>query len=181
LATTIIPQGYLLPGEPNWLTNFAKALPQGAVMVELGTYKGKSAHHLALGLKGVGGTLITVDTHLDYMDCDKFIGDQYIKALYDNRLLGTIIPIIGDFYKVRTFFKSKVDAIFFDGLHEYDNISKDFANWSPLIKDGGFAIFHDYHKGFPGVKRFVDSISEQKDQWENCGGGTSIRCFKKLR
>jgi len=177
----MIPDGYLLSSEPEWLARFASGLPERATMIELGTYKGKSAYYLGKGIQQVNGTLITVDIHLDYMNSDKFIGDHYIRSCYSNNLLGTIIPIIGDFYEVRKFFNMPIDALFIDGLHEYENVKKDFEEWSPLIKVGGFVLFHDVHNGFPGIQRFVGDIAQLKNDWENAGGSNSIKCFKKLR
>ena len=37
----------------------------------------------------------------------------------------------------------KIDLLFIDGDHTYEGVKKDFALYSPLVKDGGTIIFHD--------------------------------------
>lgn len=54
-----------------------------------------------------------------------------------------------------------VDIIFIDDSHYYDDIKANFDHLLPMLKSGGYVVFHDYH--FPhdevdGVRRFVDEL-----------------------
>ncbi len=50
------------------------------------------------------------------------------------------------------------DFIFIDGLHTYEQISKDLNGYAPLIRKGGIIACHDYnHPNFP---RLTDAIDE---------------------
>lgn len=54
----------------------------------------------------------------------------------------------------------KVDILFIDAGHTYDDVIKDFNNFSDLVTDGGYIIFDDYNDSqyCPEVKTAVDDI-----------------------
>lgn len=52
------------------------------------------------------------------------------------------------------------DFIFIDGLHTYDQLSKDLSGYSPLIKKGGVIACHDYnHPNFSGLTLAIDEFA----------------------
>jgi hypothetical protein len=51
----------------------------------------------------------------------------------------------------------KVDIIYIDGLHTYDQVKKDINNYKGLIKESGFISGHDHHPVWQGV---IDAIHE---------------------
>jgi hypothetical protein len=53
---------------------------------------------------------------------------------------GTLRMTSDDFFKNNT---TKFDVIFIDGLHEYQQVSRDFENSLKYLNDGGIIIFHD--------------------------------------
>jgi hypothetical protein len=53
---------------------------------------------------------------------------------------------------------SPVSLLVIDGLHDYQNVSRDFYHFSGWIIPGGYVAFHDYADYFPGVKKFVDEV-----------------------
>jgi predicted O-methyltransferase YrrM len=38
---------------------------------------------------------------------------------------------------------SKIDLLFIDGDHSYNGVKKDFTDYSPLVRKGGWIAFHD--------------------------------------
>jgi len=50
------------------------------------------------------------------------------------------------------------DFVYIDGMHTYEQVKKDIANYLPFIKEGGFIAGHDYVPGFQGV---MDAVNEQ--------------------
>jgi two-component SAPR family response regulator len=52
----------------------------------------------------------------------------------------------------------KVDLIYIDGLHTYDQVKKDIDNYIGLINESGFISGHDYHSVWQGV---IDAIHEK--------------------
>lgn len=57
---------------------------------------------------------------------------------------------------------NKYDFIFIDGLHTYDQLKKDLANYSTLIKKGGIISCHDYnHPYFPRLTNAIDEFAKE--------------------
>ena len=50
------------------------------------------------------------------------------------------------------------DLIFIDGLHEYNQLTKDCANFYPKLKEGGIFAGHDYN-AIPGVRQAADEFA----------------------
>lgn len=45
--------------------------------------------------------------------------------------------------------------IFIDGLHTFEQCARDYANYLPMLRNGGVMIFHDVNARFAGVVRAV--------------------------
>lgn len=54
----------------------------------------------------------------------------------------------------------KFDVIFIDGLHTYEQLTKDCANYYSKLKPGGIFAGHDY-TAITGVKRAADEFASQ--------------------
>jgi predicted O-methyltransferase YrrM len=55
----------------------------------------------------------------------------------DSRAAGTL-------RRVRSLLKGhQLDLLFIDGDHSYQGVKADFENYSPLVREGGLAVFHD--------------------------------------
>jgi hypothetical protein len=64
----------------------------------------------------------------------------------------------------------KVDFIFIDGLHTYEQLSFDLYNYSDLIKKGGVIACHDYNHGsFPLLTKAIDEFANYYDLKINIG------------
>ena len=51
--------------------------------------------------------------------------------------------------------------LFIDGLHDYDNVARDFRHFEGWVTQGGCVVFHDYSDTCPGVTAFVDEVVAQ--------------------
>jgi len=52
----------------------------------------------------------------------------------------------------------KVDFIFVDAGHSYEQCRDDILAWLPNLKEGGLMVVHDYYGNFPGVIRAVNEL-----------------------
>ncbi len=63
-----------------------------------------------------------------------------------------------------------LDVLFIDGDHRYEAVKRDFDEWLPHVRKGGFILFHDSRKvpgsppetfdqGWAGPTRLVDELS----------------------
>lgn len=64
---------------------------------------------------------------------------------------------------VEEFEKEFFDFIFIDGLHTYDQLSKDCANYYSKLKPGGIFAGHDYTT-IEGVNRAVNEFAAKHDK-----------------
>jgi hypothetical protein len=64
----------------------------------------------------------------------------------------------GDTYRIGKSFDEKLDWIYIDAGHEYEEIKLDHIVWSKLVRSGGIVSGHDYSPEFPGVMQFVDEL-----------------------
>ena len=62
--------------------------------------------------------------------------------------------------QVRDFFSEEVDILFIDADHDYDSVKKDFTEYLPLVKQGGYILLDDYAEHMKGVIQFVDDVDE---------------------
>ena len=109
--------------EAQKLYNCASFLPENAVIVEIGTYKGGSAAIMAAAIKGIVYTI-------DITNEDK---------TQDN-----IVFIKGKSEDVASAWDKPIDMLFIDGDHSCEAVLLDTLNWIPKVKDGGIICFHDY-------------------------------------
>lgn len=52
----------------------------------------------------------------------------------------------------------KVDFVYIDGCHTYDQVLKDIQNYKPLVKSNGYISGHDYQLRFKGVIKAVNQL-----------------------
>jgi predicted O-methyltransferase YrrM len=55
------------------------------------------------------------------------------------------------------------DVVYIDGLHQYEQVKTDIANFRNIVKPGGFICGHDYSGFFPGVRKAVDESLGKPD------------------
>ena len=179
---TVAPEnliGQVLPEEGAWLRQAARAVPAGQVIVELGSYTGKSTCCLAVG-SGEGNKvpvyavdLWTTGTYEEethrFYQYDPGSGETQrnskfsrppARELFEERCAlydpdGLIRPIIGLSTRIAAVFDQPIGLLFIDADHTYEAVKADFEAWAPKVL--GVVAFHDY-AGKPehhGVKRFV--------------------------
>ena len=51
-----------------------------------------------------------------------------------------------------------IALLFIDGLHDYQNVGRDFRHFEPWVVPGGYVAFHDYADYYPGVQALVEEV-----------------------
>ncbi len=143
-------EGYLL-------YKCAKKIKDG-IILEIGSYKGKSANFLLRGIDD-GTTLHCVDTwdnngmtegkYNTYNIFERNIPESKKKQLIKHRGSSEDMAKKWD--------GKKIDLLFIDGDHSRHAVESDFYNWSKFVKKGSYILFHDYTNPC-GVKDFVDEL-----------------------
>ena len=136
----------LIADIPGWLTDeegealyeLARSCTGPGVIVEIGSWKGKSTVCLGLGSQaGNSVPVYAVDPHADYR-----FGD--FKTNVERAGLADVVqPIASLSQAAADDFDQAIELLFVDGSHEYDLVLEDFEKWVPKVVDGGWVAFHD--------------------------------------
>lgn len=146
-------EGWLTEKEAYGLYNIASKLGKKAVIVEIGSWKGKSTYCIAKGLKN--GMIYAIDPfNAEGEEGSKDIYqqnkgevpllDQFISKM---KQLG-VIEKIKDLKGYSNEFVEQVgpvDFLFIDGDHSIEGCKYDFENYSQKLKPGGYLAFHDFY------------------------------------
>ncbi|HEY9696885.1 MAG TPA: FkbM family methyltransferase [Trichocoleus sp.] len=181
--------GFLIPGQEEYLFNKVRSLSNDAVIVEIGSFRGRSTVAIGYACLGTRRKIYCIDTwrkttwegHSN--DCpeeDFFpIWQQNIEK---NGLGEYVIPLRGYSHEILSQWceivgQIPIDFIFIDGSHEYHNVVKDFELSFPLVSMGGWMAFHDVTPEWSGSERAWHEVARLSlNHHEYC---SSIACGQK--
>ena len=137
------------------------------VVLEIGCDIGDTSQFLLDCNEGL--KLYTIDPYDDYVDWNgnnlnerqtlyEHVRERF--APYDDRF--KLYRLTSD-DAVDEFQKEFFDFIFIDGLHTYDQLSKDCANYYSKLKPGGIFAGHDYTV-IEGVNRAVNEFAAKHEK-----------------
>ena len=151
-------EGWLTAAEAEVLYSLAQECPRDTVIVEIGSFKGKSTICLAKGAEaGSKAHIFAVDPHLE--------GTQgaFLKNLEAAQVSARVTPVCKPSRDANQGWTQPIGLLFIDGNHEYTSVEEDFLLWSPYVVDGGVIACHDTTSsvanqlmGYPGPRRVAD-------------------------
>lgn len=124
-----------------------------AVIVEIGSARGKSSCSLALACRDNGkGKVYAIDPHLPNPwseigtsgDNEAFLRSRLASYGLD----GHCEVIRAASSEAARSWKLPIDLIFIDGSHSYDGVRSDFELFEPWFADGCLVVFHDTTWGY---------------------------------
>lgn len=174
--------GWLSDGQEKWLFKMARSLPDGASLVEVGSFRGRSTTCLAFGCRGTAKRIFAVDTfngnEWDFADRDFF--GEFSDNLQRCGVFEYVEPVIGISEEVGKTWNKPIDFLFIDGSHRYEDVVGDFESFFPSVVPGGVVALHDVNdpKGnWPGVsKAWHENV---KHQLTNLGYCSTLAFGKK--
>lgn len=147
--------GWLSENEAFTLFLLASSLPAGAVVVEVGSFVGKSSVCIAGGLLAKGGELFCVDP-FDSTDVEMYterrdnqargtLYNRFIENTYQYPNIQPIRSFSLDAARMRGPIPDQIDMVFIDANHEYPSVVADIRAWVPLLRPGGILAMHDVY------------------------------------
>ena len=136
----------LIAGVPGWLTDeeaetlyrLGKGCRGTGVIVEIGSWKGRSTICLALGSKaGNAVRVYAIDPHADY----RF--GEFKTNIERAGIEDLVTPIASLSQPAADNFEEPVELLWIDGSHEYELVKEDFEKWVPKVVEGGTVAMHD--------------------------------------
>lgn len=149
--------------------SIVEQMPDGARLVEVGTYKGCSFSYLVVEAMNSGKKFDVVGVDAcPWPDVEQDF-NKNMKPLEGNfrTLFG------GDsFDRAKDFEDRSIDFIFIDANHTYEFVSKDIAAYLPKMKPGGIMAGHDFNGAHPGVvqaviEAFIGNINLGREGYYN--------------
>ncbi|HLM33372.1 MAG TPA: class I SAM-dependent methyltransferase [Gaiellaceae bacterium] len=144
--------GWLSYEEGETLYTLAQKCTGRGVIVEIGSWRGKSTTCLGLGSKaGRGVKIYSIDRHTDgtFPDFQVNIEKAGITEL--------VTPIRSRSQDAWQDFDEPIELLFIDGAHQYDLVKDDFDHWVPKVVEGGVVAMHDT-TWFEGPRRVADEM-----------------------
>ena len=161
-------EGYVIEDVARMLNELARQVPADGLIVELGSFKGRSTISLAMSGRATwavdnfkGEALEAVDDKVIVRNHPDHITGGYKEALIDN------LSRYGVADNVRIFDRDtaippdlvepSIDLLFVDAAHDYESVTADLAAWEPWVKDDGVIVLDDVN--FPGVAKAAADLA----------------------
>lgn len=177
--------GFLSAKEGELLYKLAKNCKGNGVIVEIGSFKGKSTIWLAQGSKAAKNIKVyAIDPHTGAGEYSSLYGatstfEEFRKHIENAKVNDIVVPLRKMSEEAAREFKEPVELVFIDGAHEYELVKLDFDLWSPKLVDHGIIAFHDTVL-WPGPKAVVKEYIFKSKNFKNCGSVDSITFGKKV-
>jgi len=127
---------------------YAKDVPDGGIIVDIGTAAGGSALVFAMASKpNVKVYTIDPKKNLDFLDRRK-----------ETKLEKKLIFINKTSEDTAKGWNKKIDLLFIDGIHNYPGVMNDFTWFKKFVVKGGIVMFHDYYLYGDTIGKAVDEI-----------------------
>lgn len=154
---------------------FAKHIPKGSSILEIGTLAGDYAEVLIKEVEPSFIGLVDVFQANDWPDCNRFDKKghfNFVKKRFKN--VKNIEYYRGYSEEVMPVIDRKFDYIYIDANHDYEHCKADLVNSLSLLAEDGIIGFNDYivdqdHGVDYGVIEVVCEFLDQNEDWEVIG------------
>src|SRR4051812_23838199 len=143
-------KGFLPLDEAQALYETAWAASHHGLLLEVGTYCGKSATYLGAAAKQHGGLVVTVDHHRgseenqpgwEWHDpelVDPAVGAMdtlpfFRQTMHSAGLEDVVIAIVGHSRVVASVWSTPLAMLFIDGGHTEEHAQNDYGSWTPFL------------------------------------------------
>lgn len=187
--------GWLTVSEAIELFELARSLPhERPLAVEIGCWQGKSSVCIARGLQGKNAPRLCCidpfDATGDASSAGEYraradgIGGPLRSAFEDNveaaGVRGCIDVRQGRSHEQVKSWHQPIDLLFLDGDHSYDAVARDYQDWTPHVRPGGYLVMHDVvHGVHQGPRRVVDEQLLRDPHWVDVHYADSMLVARK--
>ncbi|PPJ28409.1 hypothetical protein C5E45_00830 [Nocardia nova] len=152
--------GFMPVEEGRALYEAARRYAGDGIIVEIGTYCGKSAIYLGAAARETGATVYTIDHHhgseehqpgWEYHDTslvDPETGrfdtvTTFRRTMVRAELTDTVVGVVGPSATVAKHWRSPIRLLFIDGGHTEAAAQRDYDGWAHWVAAGGVLAIHD--------------------------------------
>jgi precorrin-6B methylase 2 len=156
--------GWLDPRETDLLYQQALGIPAGGVIVEVGSYQGRSTSVFGIAAKERGGKVYAVDHYRNNPGVLVVTPEDFEKLRANLERLGltdTVEIVVSESVDAAAKFEGEIDLLFLDGSHQYEDVKADLAAWAPKVR--GKIAMHDTSGNWPGVSKALEEFLAEGD------------------
>jgi predicted O-methyltransferase YrrM len=153
-------KGFMPPDEAEALYDAAWAMAPDGVILEVGTYCGKSATWLGAAAGTRGGRVVTVDHHrgseenqAGWEHHDPTLVDPrtglmdtlpfFRATMHEAGLEDVVTAIVGRSTTVASVWSTPLAMLFIDGGHAEEHAQNDYSGWAKFVEPQGVLAIHD--------------------------------------
>jgi len=153
LAASI--EGWLSDAQGCALFQAAAATTGKGLIVEIGSWKGRSTVWLAAGARLAAARVYAVDPHVGSReDPDATTLAAFRANLALVGLADAVEPLVMTSAEAARMLDAPIELLFIDGDHSYEAVRLDAELWLPKLVEGGSVMFHDVGTtGYSGPRR----------------------------
>jgi predicted O-methyltransferase YrrM len=153
-------KGFLPEDEAEALYDAAWAVAPCGLLLEVGTYCGKSGTYLGVAARARGGRVVTVDHHRgseenqpgwewhDPSLVDPAVGVMdtlpfFRRTMHAAGLETTVTAVVGRSRETSAWWTTPLALLFIDGGHTEEHAQGDYEGWARFVLPGGVLAIHD--------------------------------------
>lgn len=168
--------GFLYCGELALIQAIVQSLPNDdATVVQIGAGVGTAS----LGMVEMRPTIRAYT--VDISEGGPYGGLENERNAFRDTGLPLPKQILGDSQQVwRDWVDGPIDLLFIDADHDLPGVQLDIFGWTPYVRVGGYALFHDYSSNnWPKVTETVDRLM-LPPEWEHVLTVDTIKAFRRV-
>jgi predicted O-methyltransferase YrrM len=137
-------EGWLSEAQGRALFDTAAAATGAGVIVEIGSWKGRSTTWLASGARLAGQRVYAIDPHRGSReDPAAETLQEFLENMARNGLADVVEPMVMTSGEAAARIAGPIELLFIDGDHSDEGARRDAELWLPRLMDGGTVMFHD--------------------------------------
>jgi hypothetical protein len=182
-------EGWLTEAQARRLFAAAGAVPPGGRIVEIGSFRGRSAIVLARGARP-DVEVVCIDPHAGSDRGPREIGPRPALGEADLAAFRANLERAGVSKRVRHVrdvsslalraFDGPVDLLFVDGAHRFGPARADLVSWGARVPDGGRMLVHDAFSSIGVTLALLTSVAPSRS-WRYLGRDGSLAAYVRDR
>ena len=179
--------GWLSEGQAHRLWDAARRVPPGGLVVEIGSFRGRSAIVMASALAD-GARLVAIDPHAGGDRGPQEIAPEAERGEADNQAFNANLRAAGVEARVshvrlmssaaHDAVPDPIDVLYVDGAHRFAPARDDIVRWGARVRDGGTMLVHDSFSSI-GVTLATLSSLTFGSRWRYVGRTSSLAEYRR--
>ena len=153
----VVGSAAILQHERAFLEGLTAILPEGARVVNIGSYSGASTIAILRGARDIQDFRLS---SIDIEPCPVEWQYAEVCGLADPR---RFTQIVGDSKVIGKKWQAPLHLVFIDGDHTYEGCKADIEAWEPYIVENGYLMIHDY-EGPTNIGLVTQAVNEWFDE-----------------